>query len=124
MVLYEDIDNLRQIAAEDLWVAEMILDSNDELLAHIGFNLQQYVEKMMKASLQEHDIDYPKTHDLVLLLELFPQEKVTKEDAAFAYILSRFSVETRYRRSYAPPMDGKQIFERAKRFAAKIETLW
>jgi HEPN domain-containing protein len=124
MVPYDDVDILRQRAAEDLEGAEIILNNNDELLALIGFHLQQFVEKMMKIGLREHDIDYPKTHDLVLLLELFPQKKVSEEDETFAYILSRFAVESRYGRRSVPPMDGRQMLEKAKEFVRKIGTLW
>jgi HEPN domain-containing protein len=78
----------------------------------------------MKASLQRHDIDYPKTHDLVILLELFPYEKVGADEEALAYILSRFAVESRYSMSSTPPFDGRQMIDKTKKFAELIETLW
>ncbi|MCL2786463.1 MAG: HEPN domain-containing protein [Methanomassiliicoccaceae archaeon] len=100
------------------------MDSDDELLAQIGSHLQQFTEKKMKACLQEHGADYPKTHDLVSLLKLFPQEKITEEDEMFAYVLSRFAVESRYFDSFEPPLDGWQMMTRTKKFAESIETLW
>jgi len=124
MVPHDDIEALKQRSAEDLLVAEMIINNNDELLEQIGFHLQQFIEKKMKASLQEHLIDYPKTHDLVLLLEFFPQKNVDKDDENFAYILSRFAVESRYNKRSVPPMDGQQMMRRTKKFAELIETLW
>ena len=123
MVQSNDIDILRQRAAEDLLSAEIILENNDELLAQIGFHLQQFIEKNMKASLQEHGIKYPFTHDLVLLFSLFPNKKV-EEDEIFAHILSRFAVESRYSMHSAPPYDGQQLLDKTKRFATMIETLW
>jgi len=78
----------------------------------------------MKVCLKEHDTDYPKTHDLVVLLKLFPQKKITEDDKAFAYILSRFAVESGYSKRSVPPMDGQQMMEKTKIFAELIEILW
>ena len=124
MVQSDSIDILRRKASEDLQVAEMIVDNNDELIAQIGFHLQQFIEKRMKVSLGEHGIDYPKTHDLVMLLKLFPRKQINDDDKTFAHILSRFAVESRYDEMTAPPMDGRQMLEKAKSFAEFIETLW
>jgi len=124
VVPYDDIETLKERSAQDLLVAELIVNTNDELLEHIGFNLQQFIEKKMKVCLQERNIDYPKTHDLVLLLRSFPQGRITDDDKSFAHILSRFAVESRYGKRSVPPMDGRQLLERTKRFAEMIETLW
>jgi len=124
VVPYDDIETLKERSAQDLRAAEVLIENDDELLEHIGFNLQQYIEKKMKVHLQENGIDYPKTHDLVILLELFPQKNVNEDDETFAYILSRFAVEMRYGKRSIPPMDGQQMLERAKKFAKLIETLW
>ena len=78
----------------------------------------------MKASLQEHSIDYPKTHDLARLLYLFPQEKISKDDETFINILSQFAVESRYGEDVEPPWNGRQMMEKAKKFAELVETLW
>ena len=124
MVQSESINILRQRAEEDLQAAEILLDRNDELMAQIGFFLQQFVEKRMKVSLAEHGIKYPKTHDLSILLELFPQEKIGEDDEMFAQIISRFAVESRYDKFSVPPMDGQQMLNKVKKFAEFIETLW
>ncbi|MCL2786192.1 MAG: HEPN domain-containing protein [Methanomassiliicoccaceae archaeon] len=124
MVRSEDIGILKLRASEDLRVAKMIIDADDELSAHIGFNLQQFLEKTMKASLMEHDVKYPKTHDLAILLKLFPQEKISEEDKIFTYVLSQFAVESRYGHCPSSPWDGQQMLEKSKKFAEFIETLW
>jgi HEPN domain-containing protein len=121
---YDDIEALRQRSAEDLRVAEILVEADDEFLAHIGFNLQQFIEKKMKVSLYEHGINYPKTHDLVMLLGLFPQKLVSEDDETFAYILSRFAVESRYGKRSVPLFDGRQILAKTRKFADLIETLW
>ena len=124
MVQSDSINVLRQRAAEDLRAAEILIDSNDELIAPIGFHLQQFIEKKMKVILAEHGIKYPKTHDLSILLELFPHEKISEDDEMFAQIISRFAVESRYEKFSVPPMDGQQMLEKVKRFAELIESLW
>jgi len=124
MVRSEDAATLERIAAGDLLAAQIIFEADEELIEHIGFHLQQFIEKTMKASLQRHDIDYPKTHDLVILLELFPYEKVTEEEEIFAYILSRFVVESRCSMSSTSPLHSQQLLEKTKKFAEFIETLW
>ena len=124
MVQSESINILRQRAAEDLQVAEIILGNDDELITQIGFHLQQFVEKRMKVCLAEHGIDYPKTHDLVMLLRLFPQKQIRDDNKTFAHILSRFAVESRYDEMTAPPLDGQQLLNEAKKFTEFIETLW
>jgi hypothetical protein len=55
---------------------------------------------------------------------LFPGERISDDDKTFAYILSRFAVESRYDEMTAPPMDGQQLLKETKKFAELIETLW
>jgi len=124
MVRSEDIDILKLRASEDLRVAKIILDIDDELLTHIGFNLQQFLEKRMKTSLMEHGIKYPKTHDFAALLKLFLQRKIGEEDKMFAYTLSQFAVESRYGNCPSSPWDGRQMLHKATKFAELIETFW
>lgn len=124
MAQYDDIKILKQRAAEDLLVAEIILDNDHELLAQIGFHLQQFLEKRMKVILQENHIDYPKTHDLAILLRLFPQKKINADDKEFMYILSQFAVESRYDEYPQSPWDGRQMLDKTKKFAELIETVW
>ena len=124
MVQYNDIEILEQKAAGDLWAAETIIEKDDERLELIGFHLQQHAEKKMKADLQRHDIDYPKTHDLVTLLRLFPQKNISDEDEEFASILTRFAAESRYVDYFIPPFDGQQLIERTKKLTELTKTLW
>jgi HEPN domain-containing protein len=61
------------------------------------FHAQQCIEKYMKALLTELHIAFPRTHDLVALLDLMleraPHWEVHREDMAF---LSEYSVHYRY----------------------------
>jgi len=122
MVQYDDINVLERRAAEDLLGAEVLLNSGRELPALIGFHLQQFVEKKMKICLQKRSVHYPKTHDLLMLLELFPQENVSEDDELFVQVLSQFAVDSRYGESIEPMWDGQEMLEMAKEFVGKIET--
>ena len=63
----------------------------------IGFHAQQAAEKYLKAFLTWHQVEFPKTHDLGVLLEL-----VATADSALAAslnpisALNPYSVELRY----------------------------
>jgi HEPN domain-containing protein len=61
------------------------------------FHAQQCIEKYMKALLTERRIIFPRTHDLVALLDLVveksPHLEVHREDLAF---LSEYAVHYRY----------------------------
>jgi HEPN domain-containing protein len=98
--------------------------SDDEHLYLIGFHLQQYVEKKMKADLQRHGVDYPRTHDLGVLLRAYPRKDISEDDRMFLHILSRFAVESRYNDFFMPPLDGQQMLIKAKKFVGSMETLW
>ena len=57
-------------AGEDYGVAEYLLTEQSPYLGAIGFHAQQAAEKYLKAYLVHCQVEFPKTHDLVLLLEL------------------------------------------------------
>jgi len=80
---YDDAEILERRATDDLLGAELLLERSDELLYLIGFHLQQFVEKKMKASLRRREINYPWTHDLRTLLRLFSQKDVAEDDILF-----------------------------------------
>jgi len=124
MVQYDDIEILELRAAEDLSGAEALLENERDYPTLILFHLQQFVEKSMKVSLRKHDVGYPRTHDLSVLLELFPQERISEDDDIFAHLLSQFAVGSRYGEYAEPPWSGRQMLEKAKAFVEMIGTLW
>ena len=85
-------------ASEDLIAVKILLQSNDFPASVVCFHCQQTVEKLLKAFLVDHEIEFPRTHDLILLVEKF----ILPLDADFTEILSAvndlndFSVITRY----------------------------
>ena len=56
-------------AEQDLGVAEHLLSQRSFLCA-VGFHAQQAAEKYLKAFLVKHQIEFPKTHNIGLLLDL------------------------------------------------------
>jgi HEPN domain-containing protein len=60
------------------------------------FHAQQSAEKYLKGYLQELKIPFPKTHDLVRLVELVPAAPGLKGLRGSMAILSSYAVEFRY----------------------------
>ncbi|MBL8540232.1 MAG: HEPN domain-containing protein [Betaproteobacteria bacterium] len=57
-------------AADDLYVARRLAQDVDAPAWILGFHAQQAVEKSLKAVLSLHRIEFPRTHNLSMLLEL------------------------------------------------------
>lgn len=73
----------------------------------VCFHAQQCVEKYLKAVLVEHDITYPKVHDLVRIAQLLPQGfEVPEEHFSLLPDLSAGAVEFRYTGESATPEEA------------------
>lgn len=57
-------------------VLEKLLDDRDIEDDLLGFHAQQASEKMLKALLAARGVDYPKTHNLRVLIELLALDNV------------------------------------------------
>jgi len=88
---------LLEKAGQDEFVADKLLADPDSPTEAIGFSLQQTAEKILKAALCFRQIQYPRTHELGLLIGLLEDNKikVPPEFADFGE-LSPFAVELRY----------------------------
>jgi HEPN domain-containing protein len=67
-----ELNHLRQWMAKaehDLITAKLIIDNSPIVLDIACFHCQQAVEKYLKTFLIYHSIDFPRTHNLDLLLE-------------------------------------------------------
>lgn len=92
-------------AETDLASAEIL--AAGELHDHFtcAFHCQQATEKLLKAYLVRHQIEFRKTHDLGQLLELASQaEPALQEELASCEWLTPFGVEFRYPGEY-PEVD-------------------
>lgn len=84
-------------AAQDEYVLDKLLDDPDAPLEVFGFHAQQTAEKLLKAILSHAGIPYPRTHQLVELLDLAADHglELPAEAEELRY-LTPFAVEFRY----------------------------
>ncbi len=68
----------------------------------VGFHAQQCVEKYLKALLTWHGLDFPKSHNLTLLLERLPVRFRPDMTADERLRLTEFATVTRYPGDYEP----------------------
>jgi len=80
----------------------------------ICYHIQQYVEKMIKARLTDMGIFFRKTHDIRMLLELFPDGSFTDDIFEMADVITSYCVDTRYD-NFDPPKEKMiEAFETAR----------
>ncbi|MEW6285237.1 MAG: HEPN domain-containing protein [Chloroflexota bacterium] len=110
-----------EYAEEDLILAKSALRRNKPLPIGACFHSQQCAEKYFKAILVSRDIEFPKTHDLLILNTLCTDAGIltgfTKEDLGR---LSGYAVRTRYPGNQPTPDEAKEALEIAlivRRFA-------
>jgi HEPN domain-containing protein len=79
------------------------LISPDVLYEDLCFNAQQAAEKALKALCIANAIIFPKTHDLVYLIELLGKANIILPDELqLVKSLTEYAVETRYPGDYEP----------------------
>jgi HEPN domain-containing protein len=84
-------------AEEDLFAAQELLRLGDDApLAIVCFHAQQSVEKCLKARLVAASIDFPRTHDVVLLARRVPELSERTASIEALLDLNRYAVEARY----------------------------
>ncbi len=108
--------------AEGDWrVAQRELGSENPVYDAVCFHAQQCAEKYLKAVLEEQGQDIPKTHDLVVLLNLLPDRplEIEGERAALAR-LSTYAVGFRYPGEDAAPEDAQESLEVARRIREQV----
>ena len=97
-------------AEEDFDVAGALLRRRARTAANsIGFHCQQCLEKYLKARLEEAGLNVPRTHDLVLLLQLLLH--VEPLWTSFAPVLRRlndYAVKFRYPGHLATRVDASR----------------
>ncbi len=79
------------------------------------FHSQQVAEKYLKAFLQEHSVIFPKTHNLIVLLELcLPVDASLEFQRDLLVRLDRYAVIYRYPGESADKSEAKSAFQAAK----------
>ncbi len=122
-----NIDLARGLAAKaenDLRVAEIGLEHGAPLDT-VCFHCQQAAEKLLKALLTARNLNYPRTHDVLALLDLATRE--LPELAEFRESLLAFSsyaVGMRYDAAIYPNRDETvQALETVRKFRSAIHRL-
>ena len=81
------------------------------------FHAQQMAEKYLKAFLQEHRIAFPKTHNLIILLNLCLQLDPTIDlQRPTLVLLDRYAVRYRYPGDWADRDEARQAYRAATEF--------
>lgn len=84
-------------ARQDGLVLERLLDDREVDDDTLGFHAQQAAEKMLKAVLASRGVDYPKTHNLRVLVELLAKSGVQLPDTLSEITrLTQFGTTFRY----------------------------
>jgi HEPN domain-containing protein len=99
------IQNWLSKAENDLKVAEIVLESDEEKKPFdtICFHCQQAVEKWLKAYLIYLDVMFPRTHSAAQLIELGLVKDHHLKQLEKAELLTIYAVETRYPEDFYMP---------------------
>jgi HEPN domain-containing protein len=90
-------DEWMKHALSDLKFAKLGQKKKDILYQQICFHAQQAAEKALKAVLLYRKIDFPLTHDIEGLIDIFDKAGIpVPSDFQGAGVLTPYAVETRY----------------------------
>ena len=90
-------------AEHDLRNAEFVLTMPENCPTDtVCFHCQQCAEKYLKALLSLRQIEFPRTHDLVVLLNLLRAETELRLRVEQVQPLNRYSIEARYPGDWDP----------------------
>lgn len=119
----EQGESLVKKAEQDEFVADKLLADPDSPAEALGFHLQQAAEKYLKAALSFKQIKFPRTHQLVILLDLLKRHKL-KFPREFEKLkwLSPYAVAFRYDLLVDEDIPGKDIdFQSARNTIKKLQ---
>jgi HEPN domain-containing protein len=109
-------------AEEDFDVAAALMRRRTKTAANsIGFHCQQCVEKYLKARLEEAGLDAPKTHDLVVLLQLLlPVQPLWASFAPALRRLNDYAVKFRYPGHVTTRADARQALKACRSLRSDV----
>ena len=102
-------------AKEDFEVARHLLTRDAPYESAVAFHAQQAAEKLLKAVLVHHQVEFPKTHDLGDLLD-----RVAAVDGLLARMLGDLTALNPYGVEFRYPGDSPNITSEAARQAVEI----
>lgn len=95
------------------------IDLRDIPMEDLCFNLQQCVEKSLKAVLIFNEIEFPFVHEIASLLTILKKNKIeVPDDIIYAAKLTRYAVSTRYPGDYDKITDTD--YKEASEIAEKV----
>ncbi len=106
-------------AASDVKIARRELVAPDPASDAVCFHFQQAAEKLLKAYLASHEIPFPKTHNIAILVRLCEQIDPGFEELADVVRLTEYAVIPRY--ADFPLFPTSEQMQEADRLAGKVE---
>lgn len=110
-------------AEDDRTIARREIQSDDSVWDGVCFHAQQCAEKYLKAVLEEKEIEVPKIHDLVVLLDRTGEwsQNLAQARSALAR-LSTFGVATRYPGMDADSEAAREAMETSERVRSAVRS--
>jgi len=122
-VIEELVHQWIKIAERDLIIAQRELEIEPIVTDIICFHCQQAAEKYLKSYLTRHQIEFPKTHSMMMLINLCSvADSSFKEKLSNADMLTDYAVEIRYPDEWYEPgiEEAKKAFELTKEIKAFV----
>ncbi len=113
------VENWIERAVSNLKLAKLGITSDEVFLEDLCFNVQQSVEKALKALCIYLDITFPKTQNIMFLIATIKKNGITvPEEIIEASSLNEYAVESRYPGDYFPVDESD--YEEAIEIAEKV----
>jgi HEPN domain-containing protein len=108
-------------AEDDLAAAQKLAAGRAKFHDQVCFHAQQSADKYLKALLQELGIVFPRTHDILLLVDLLiPHDKSLRRLRRGAKTLTRYAVDYRYPGLTTNARQARRALARATVFQDEI----
>ncbi len=124
MKQHKHAELMLQITLRDLKALQNMQDSERFDDAVYGFFAQQVTEKALKSWLSLIGNEYPKTHDLRLLMNLLEDNGIIIEEEVLHLVdLTDFAVEYRYDLFESSVLDRNSLLKTVEKLVNKIQDL-
>jgi HEPN domain-containing protein len=108
-------------AEDDFRVAQRLLRGRVQFPDQICFHCQQAIEKYLKAMLQEAGVPFPKTHDILQLIDLLiPIDRTLRRLRRGSRRLTRYAVDYRYPGLHTTVRQARAAYAKGTLFRAEI----
>jgi HEPN domain-containing protein len=114
---------LLALARRDLRAAELLRDQPEVGDGIIGFHAQQAAEKALKAWLTILGIDFPRTHDLSLLIHKLEEGGAEVTTLWTLLDLNPFAIQFRYEILEDEPLDHEATLAQVRALLNHVESL-